>query len=200
MSQPKGLIVRARCFALYICVCVCFFVFVCFGDAEEECGRRGVPSSRTQTHGSINRMFSHYFLSAKSFFFSFFFRSSGLTVTSAPAWRLLADDRERWALLEVCLMASVSGSLSTRRIEEGHCDCSPASPVFFLLYRNAGIDIPEVLINKRTHSFPSLTELSLWASLVFLAFTMELEDFAGATWRHQNIVKAVDRSDPFCSR
>lgn len=75
-------------------------------------------------------------------------------MTLAAAWRLLADDRECLALLEVWLMGSVSlsGSLSTRRIAEGHCVCALASSAL-PLGRNALIDIPEVLINKRTHSF-----------------------------------------------
>lgn len=70
---------------------------------------------------------------------------------------------------------SVSGSLS-RRIAEGHCVCVLASSAF-LLYRNALIDIPEVLINKSTHSFPSLVVLSLLVS--FLAFNRVGQEFCG---------------------
>lgn len=86
-------------------------------------------------------------------------------MTLAAAWRLLADDRECLALLEVWLMGSVSvsGSLSTRRIAEGHCVCALASSAL-LLYRNALIDISEVLINKRTHSFPTLLGCTLLVS------------------------------------
>ena len=64
-------------------------------------------------------------------------------MTLAAAWRLLENDRECLALLEVWLMGGVpvSGSLSTRRIAEGHCVCALASSVL-LLYRNAFIDIP----------------------------------------------------------
>lgn len=54
----------------------------------------------------------------------------------------------------------VSGSLSMRRIAEGHCVCAPASSAL-LLYRNALIDIPEVIINKRTHSFLTLIGFAL---------------------------------------
>lgn len=90
-------------------------------------------------------------------------------MTLAAAWTLLADDRECLASLEVWLMGSVSlsGSLSTRRIAEGHCVCALASSAL-LLYRNALIDIPEVLINKRTHSFLILMGFALLVS--FLAF------------------------------
>lgn len=42
--------------------------------------------------------------------------------------------------------ASLSGSLSARRTAEGRC-------VSAHRYRNALIDIPQVLINKRTHTF-----------------------------------------------
>lgn len=55
----------------------------------------------------------------------------------------------------------VSGSLSAKRIAEGRCVCAPA-PSALLLYRNALIDIPEVLINKRTHSFLTLIGLLCW--------------------------------------
>lgn len=63
---------------------------------------------------------------------------------------------------------SVSGSLSMGRIAEGHCVCKLASSAP-LLYRNALIDIPEVLINKRTHSFLTLVWFALLVSF-FLAF------------------------------
>lgn len=57
----------------------------------------------------------------------------------------------------------VSGSLSTRRIAEGHCVCVLDSSAL-LLYRNALIDIPEVIINKRTHSFLTLIGFALLLS------------------------------------
>lgn len=57
----------------------------------------------------------------------------------------------------------VSGSLSMRRIAEGHCVCAQPSSAL-LLYRNACIDIPRVLINKRTHSFLTLTGFALLVS------------------------------------
>lgn len=58
---------------------------------------------------------------------------------------------------------SLSGSLSSRRTAEGHCVCELVSSAP-LLYRNALIDILEVLINKRTHSFLTLMGFSLWVS------------------------------------
>lgn len=70
----------------------------------------------------------------------------------------------------------VSGSLSTRRIAEGHCVCALASSV--LLYRNALIDIPEVLINKRTHSFPTLLGFALLISF-FWPLIEFAKDFVG---------------------
>lgn len=105
---------------------------------------------------------------------------ASLSMTLTAAWRLLVDDRECLALLEVWLMGSVpvpvSGSLSTRRIAGGHCVCALPSTAF-LLYRNALIDIPEVLINKRTHSLLSLMELALLVSFwPLIEFT---KDFVG---------------------
>lgn len=83
---------------------------------------------------------------------------------------------------------SLSGSLSTRRIAEGHCVCALASSAL-LLYRNALIDIPEVLINKRTHSFLTLTEFALLVSFLFFWPLMEFgKDFVGCVWRHGNVV------------
>lgn len=58
---------------------------------------------------------------------------------------------------------SLSGSLSSSRTAEGHCACELVSSAP-LLYRNALIDILEVLINKGTHSFLTLIGFSLWAS------------------------------------
>lgn len=83
------------------------------------------------------------------------------------------------ALLEVWLMGDVpvSGSLSTRRIAEGHCVCALASSAL-LLYRNALIDIPEVLINKRTNSFPTLMGFSLLVSFFGLLIWFA-KDFVG---------------------
>lgn len=68
--------------------------------------------------------------------------------------RLLTDDRECLALFGVWLMGSVSlsGSLSTRRIAEGQRVCALPSSAL-RLERDTLIDIPEVLINKRTHTF-----------------------------------------------
>lgn len=57
----------------------------------------------------------------------------------------------------------MSGSLSTRRIAEGHCVCVLASSAP-LVYRNALIDIPEVLINKGTNSFLTLMGFALSVS------------------------------------
>lgn len=146
-----------KCFAL--CVCVfpssCFstvvFVFVCLGVEEEECSYNYAPSGSAQSQIDKQDAF-RYFLSTQS-------------LASQDA------DRERLALLEVWLMGSVpvSGSLSARRIAEGHCVYSLASSAL-LLYRNALIDIPEVLINKRTNSFLTLTGFALLLSFFFLAF------------------------------
>lgn len=66
----------------------------------------------------------------------------------------------------------VSGSLSTRRIAEGHCVCALASSAL-ILYRNALIDIPEVIINKKTHSFLTLIGFAL-----LLSFFWPLIEFA----------------------
>ena len=83
----------------------------------------------------------------------------------------------------------VSGSLSTGRIAEGHCVCALASSAF-LLYRNAFIDILEVLINKSKHSFLRLTLLvSFFWPLIEWA-----KDFVGEKRTHRNIINSVDRS------
>lgn len=130
MSLPKGLIVRVKCFALffppllfYSSLCLCVFVFE---EEEEECSYHHVPSASAQFQINKQDAF-HYFLSAQSFVPSSHSEDAGLSMTLAAAWRLLADDRECLALLEVWLMGSVSlsGSLSTRRIAEGHCVWPP---------------------------------------------------------------------------
>lgn len=81
---------------------------------------------------------------------------------------------------------SLSGSLSMGRIAEGHCVCALASSAL-LLYRNALIDIPEVLINKRTHSFLTLMGFALLASLFFLAFNRSLRILWASVeaWKHR---------------
>lgn len=142
---------------------------------------------------SINRMLFTTSCPPRALFPSSHSEDAGLSMTLAAAWRLLADDRECLALLEVWLMGSVSlsGSLSARRIAEGHCVCALASSAL-LLYRNALIDIPEVLINKRTHSFLTLTEFALLVSFLFFWPLMEFDkDFVGCVWRHGNVVTVV---------
>lgn len=71
MSLPKGLIVRVKCFALCLSVCVCLsvvffstalFVFVCFGDEEQECRYHRVPSGSAQSPIDKQDAF-HYFRS-----------------------------------------------------------------------------------------------------------------------------------------
>lgn len=88
-------------------------------------------------------------------------------MTPAAVWRLLADDTQCMALLEVWQTGSLllSGSLSMRRIAEGHCVCALALTAF-LLYRNALIDILEVLINERMHIF--LSQSYFVGKLLFL--------------------------------
>lgn len=185
MSLPKGLIVRVKCFALCLSVCACvsvvffsivLFVFVYFGDEEQECCYHHVPSGNAQSPIDKQDAF-HYFRSelCSPVLHS---EDAGLSMTLTAAWRLLVDDRECLALLEVWLMGSmpVSGSLSTRRIAGGHCVCALASSAF-LLYRNALIDISEDLINKGTHSLLSLMELALLVS--FWPLMECAKDFVG---------------------
>lgn len=166
MSAPKGLIVRVKCFALSIFFFSCYFatvvfVFVCFRNEEEECSYHHVPLPAR----SINRRLSTTSCPPRALFPLSHSEDAGLFMTLAAVWRLLVDDRECLALIEVWLMGSValSGSLSTRRIAEGHCVCALASSAL-LLYRNALIDIPEVLINKRTHTFLTLVGFALLLS------------------------------------
>lgn len=120
-----------------------------------------------QSPGSINKMLSATSCPPRALLPLLHSEDAGLSMTLAAVWRLLADDRECLALLEVWLMDSVSlsGSLSTRRIAEGHCVCALASSDL-LLYRNALIDIPKVLINKRTHSFLALIGFALLVKFV----------------------------------
>lgn len=129
MSKPKGLIVRVKCFALCICFFFFFFspvLFVFVFGPEQECCADLVPSRCVQSQID-KRDASCLFLSSRSFVHSSHSEDAGLSVTLAAAWRLLADDRACLALLEVWLMGSapVSGSLSTRRIAEGHCVWPP---------------------------------------------------------------------------
>lgn len=92
---------------------------------------------------SINGMFPPTSCLPRALFPSSYSGDASLSMTLAAVLRLLKDDRECLTLLEVWLMGSVSlsGSLSSRRIAEGHCVCLLASSAL-LLYRNALIDIP----------------------------------------------------------
>lgn len=136
------------------CFVFCFFstvlfVFVCLGDKKKKNVVTTMCHQAVNSPRSINRMLSTTSCPPRALFPSLHSEDAGLSMTLAAVWRLLADDRECLALLEVWLMGSVSlsGSLSTRRIAEGHCVCALASSDL-LLYRNALIDIPKVLINK----------------------------------------------------
>lgn len=149
------------------------------GDEEKECSYNHAPSGSTQPQIDKQDAF-HYFLSTQSFVPPpSHSQDAGLSMTLAAAWRLLENDSECLALLEVWLMGSVpvSGSLSTRRIAEGHCVCALASSAL-LLYRNALIDIPEVLINKRTNSFLTLMGFALLVSF-FWPLIEFAKDFVG---------------------
>lgn len=137
MSIPKGLIVRVKCFALYVfspCFSTVLFVWK---NVVTTMWYQAVQSPRL-----INRMLS-IFPVCPELCCPPHSEDAGLSMTLAAVWWLLRNDRECLVLLEVWLMASVSlsGPLSTRRIAEGHCVCSLASSAL-LLYRNALIDIP----------------------------------------------------------
>ncbi len=114
------------------------------------CGMKKKNVVTTRSHQavhsprSINRMLSTTSCPPRALFPSLHSEDAGLSVTPAAVWRLLADDRACLALLEVWLMGNVSlsGSLSTRRIAEGHFVCTLASSDL-LLCRNALIDIPK---------------------------------------------------------
>ena len=100
-------------------------MLVCFGDKEQESSCHHVPLDSAQPQINKQDAFSGV-LSAQSFCSPSFSEDAGLFMTLAATWRLLVDDRECMALLEVWLMGSVpvSGSLSKRRIAEGHCVCT----------------------------------------------------------------------------
>lgn len=160
---------NVKCFALCM-----FFSFLQYSLSLCVCGikkkKRNVVTATchqaVNSPRSINRMLSATSCPSRALFpCSHSEDAAGLSMTLAAPQRLLADDRECLALLDVWLMASVSlsGSLSMGRIAEGHCVCTLPSSAL-LLYRNALIDILEVLINKRTHSFLTLTVFALLVS------------------------------------
>lgn len=80
-------------------------------------------------------------------------RDAGLDLTPAAGWRLLTDDGECWASLELWLMASVFVWVLVNEESSRRSLCLLVGRRGPPLYRNALIDIPSVLINKRTHTF-----------------------------------------------
>lgn len=89
---------------VYVFFPLCFdtviFEFVCLGDEEEECSYHPVPSGSAQPQIDKRDAFLH-FLSAQSFVQLLAFRKRWPVLTLAAVWKLLVDDRECLALLEV---------------------------------------------------------------------------------------------------
>lgn len=103
--------------------------------------RRPPPAS-----GSINGILAATScLPAALFLRPGFQREAGLDLTPAAVWRLLTEDGECWGFIR----GLAAGQGPYQGAEQQKVIVSASSP----LYRNALIDIPQVLINKRTHAW-----------------------------------------------
>lgn len=121
---------------------------------KKKCHRSYAPPGDTRPPPIDKRDTCRPFLSARRFVpRPRIQRDAGLDLTPAAGWRLLTDEGECWASLELWLMASVFVWVLVNEESSRRSLCLLVGRRGPPLYRNALIDIPSVLINKRTHTF-----------------------------------------------